>query len=341
MISFPWDNTSSTNLDRNVSSDTLAEKYFHAIAGANSGIYAPVGAQGSVSAGTGMTVVVQPVAGVIIGRIFAEADVRTLTIQASESLDRIDTVVIRRDKAGRACDLYIVKGTAATTPVRPALTRSGDVYEVGIADLFIAKNTTSITNERITDTRSETARCQIIPVVGSIDTTSMFNQYQAALDAYLDIVAAALDETLAGNLQNQINVIDGILDKFRLNQAPIYSASSTYALGDYVMYDNYFYKCTTAITVAEAWNAAHWTQTSIGAELDQLNTNLTAVEGTLAIGATSITLTDARLTATSNIIPMTSIWGVNPLTITKNVGNVVMTFPAQTVAVTVGVEIHG
>lgn len=212
MISFPWDNTSSTNLDRNVSSDTLAEKYFHAIAGANSGIYAPVGAQGSVSAGTGMTVVVQPVAGVIIGRIFAEADVRTLTIQASESLDRIDTVVIRRDKAGRACDLYIVKGTAATTPVRPALTRSGDVYEVGLADLFIAKNTTSITNERITDTRSETARCQIIPVVGSIDTTTMFNQYQAALDAYLDIVAAALDETLAGNLQAQIDDIQGLTE---------------------------------------------------------------------------------------------------------------------------------
>lgn len=75
--------------------------------------------------------------------------------------------------------------------------------------------------------------------------------------------------------------------------------------------------------------------------VDTLSTRLTAVEGTLAIGATSITLTDARLTATSNIIPMTSKWGVNPLTITKNVGNVVMTFPAQTVAVTVGVEIHG
>ena len=75
--------------------------------------------------------------------------------------------------------------------------------------------------------------------------------------------------------------------------------------------------------------------------LDTVDMKLNAVEGTLAIGATSITLTDARLTAVSNIIPMTSKWGVSPLTITKNVGNVIMTFPAQTEAITVGVEIHG
>lgn len=38
-----------------------------------------------------------------------------------------------------------------------------------------------------------------------------------------------------------------------------YSSSSTYAVGDLVVYDNAIYECTTAITTAEAWNSAHWT----------------------------------------------------------------------------------
>lgn len=41
---------------------------------------------------------------------------------------------------------------------------------------------------------------------------------------------------------------------------PYYSSSSTYALGDKVRYGKKLYKCTTAITTAEAWTAAHWTQ---------------------------------------------------------------------------------
>lgn len=41
--------------------------------------------------------------------------------------------------------------------------------------------------------------------------------------------------------------------------APAYSATSLYDLDDMVLYGGYVYRCTTAITVAEAWNAAHWT----------------------------------------------------------------------------------
>ena len=38
-----------------------------------------------------------------------------------------------------------------------------------------------------------------------------------------------------------------------------YDATSTYALGDYVIYDGALYECTTAISTAEAWNSSHWT----------------------------------------------------------------------------------
>ena len=46
-----------------------------------------------------------------------------------------------------------------------------------------------------------------------------------------------------------------------------YSASSTYAVGDYCIHDGQFYRCTTAISTAEAWNSAHWTEVTVADEL--------------------------------------------------------------------------
>lgn len=64
--------------------------------------------------------------------------------------------------------------------------------------------------------------------------------------------------------------------------APAYSTSGTYAVGDYVNYNGAIYRCTTAITTAEAWTAGHWTAVTLGADLEgqvsDLKTQLTAIE---------------------------------------------------------------
>lgn len=73
----------------------------------------------------------------------------------------------------------------------------------------------------------------------------------------------------------------------------------------------------------------------------ELITSLTVVTGTLSIGATSITISNARITTNSILDFYTSIYGVNPSTVTVSAGKVVLTFPAQAVAMTVGVRING
>lgn len=47
------------------------------------------------------------------------------------------------------------------------------------------------------------------------------------------------------------------------NLADRYDATSTYAVGDYCIYGGQLYKCTTAISTAEAWDSTHWTATDI------------------------------------------------------------------------------
>lgn len=58
--------------------------------------------------------------------------------------------------------------------------------------------------------------------------------------------------------------------------APKYSSTSTYNIGDYVLYNNNstsykLYKCNTTISAGESWTPAHWTQTTIMNEIKQLS----------------------------------------------------------------------
>ncbi len=53
--------------------------------------------------------------------------------------------------------------------------------------------------------------------------------------------------------------------------AHAYDATATYDVGDYVLYNDHLYRCTTAITTAEAWTAGHWTQIVLGDDVSDLN----------------------------------------------------------------------
>jgi hypothetical protein len=55
-----------------------------------------------------------------------------------------------------------------------------------------------------------------------------------------------------------------------------YSSSTTYALGSYCIYNNLLYRCTTAITTAEAWNSNHWTQIVLADDVE-LKTSIQAI----------------------------------------------------------------
>lgn len=59
-----------------------------------------------------------------------------------------------------------------------------------------------------------------------------------------------------------------------VTNAAEYSSAQTYSLGDYCTHDGKLYRCTTAITEAEAWTEAHWTETSVTAELIAIYTAL-------------------------------------------------------------------
>ena len=67
--------------------------------------------------------------------------------------------------------------------------------------------------------------------------------------------------TTAKNLVGAINEIEagGGGGSSNANLAPDYDATSTYAVGDWCIYNGTLYQCNTAISTAEAFDSTHWT----------------------------------------------------------------------------------
>ena len=127
---------------------------------------------------SGLTVNVSPGSALIKGTDATEDRTRTLSFNAADKeYMRIDTVVLRWNASleVRSIDLYVVKGTPSIAPKRPALQRiEGQIWELGLCDVNIPANTTSMKNARITDTRLEKARCGIVTPFAEFDTTSFY-----------------------------------------------------------------------------------------------------------------------------------------------------------------------
>ena len=59
-------------------------------------------------------------------------------------------------------------------------------------------------------------------------------------------------------------ILDTVNNTAKIVQVAAFDATKTYALNDEVIHGGIAYKCSTAITVAAAWNATEWTALAAG-----------------------------------------------------------------------------
>lgn len=81
-----------------------------------------------------------------------------------------------------------------------------------------------------------------------------------------------------------------------------YDPTSSYAVGDYCIYDNVRYVCNTAIASGgETWNSAHWDVDKVDDDISALNRNLSnLIKYVLIQGTTSTSGALALPTAVAN-----------------------------------------
>ena len=68
-----------------------------------------------------------------------------------------------------------------------------------------------------------------------------------------------------------VTTAQGVVDAFgiflAISAAAAYDPEGSYAVGDYCTHGGKLHKCSTPIESGEEWNAAHWTATTVAAEL--------------------------------------------------------------------------
>ena len=85
-------------------------------------------------------------------------------------------------------------------------------------------------------------------------------------------------QTTSKNLVGAINEVaqggGGGGGSSNANIAPDYDSTATYDVGDWCIYNGTLYQCTTAITVAEAFDPTHWTAKKVVDAFDDIDTAL-------------------------------------------------------------------
>lgn len=136
-----------------------------------------------VKANDNMSVTIEPGYCNIGGktRHFEEQTVLDLEV-ASGTLNRIDTVILRRNDTDRNIYLMIQTGGASKSPTAPEIVRGDVIYDLKLAEIHITAGTIKITQADITDCRMLSDVCGwVAATVKEID----FTQIQAQFDSYL------------------------------------------------------------------------------------------------------------------------------------------------------------
>lgn len=170
--------------DRTYNADQMST-YFEGLV--SDGVFADVGNGMQVKAGTGMQVQVESGRLLIDCKWLKNTAAYPITINAAHvTLSRYTAIVARLDYTARTITLLTKDGTPASSPSKPAVTRTQTVKELCLAYVLVKRGVTSITQADIQDVRANTDICGLVTgLVEQLDTSEMFIQYETAYQQQL------------------------------------------------------------------------------------------------------------------------------------------------------------
>ena len=124
-----------------------------------------------------------------------------------------------------------------------------------------------------------------------------------------------------------VTALETKVDALSADVSDAYNPASTYLKGDYCIYNNTLYRCTTEITTAEAWNAAHWTATTVAKEIKN-RTLFYQAQGVSAGSGTIVTIDDDRITENHvlmKFVPANGSAVTSGITCTTSAGRAILT----------------
>ena len=148
----------------------------------NSGVLSNPATNLQVIAGSNMSVIIKGGFAIVDNKYFEmDADEEIQIESADVILDRIDTIVLRKDINTRDVDYVYKVGAPAVNPIRKELERNNTAYEILLCEIYVRKQATQISQSDITDTRLDTNVCGVITgLISQVDTSELYTQYETA-----------------------------------------------------------------------------------------------------------------------------------------------------------------
>lgn len=179
----------SVNGDRVYSAEQMSEMFDGLI---SDGVFQNVGGAMRVVASNGLNVNVST-GRARINSHWAKVDTaHAITLNSAHvTLNRYTAICLRVDFANREIKLIAIDGTNATAPTKPEPVRNEYYYDMILAYIYVGAGVTEIKQSNIEDTRANTDLCGIVSsLIQNIDTSELYDQYNAAYVEQLDTMAA-------------------------------------------------------------------------------------------------------------------------------------------------------
>ena len=190
--------------DREYNAENMSD-YLNLLVG--SGVFPNPSTNLQVMASSGFNLVVKAGSAWINGKKMENTTDYSITLDGSDVLlNRIDRVIFYLDTQAREMGIDVIKGTPATNPVAPDLTRTATRQEYCLATVAINKQVSAISQADITDTRADSDVCGwVAGLIQQVDTSTLFNQWQTAYSNYYAAVQQQLNDFME-TLQTTLRV---------------------------------------------------------------------------------------------------------------------------------------
>lgn len=177
MITYGFFN--SLDNDRKYNAESF-NTFFEGLISSN-GIFENVDGAFKVNAATGLSVNVATGKALVNNHWVKNDAVEIVNINAAHNLfARYDMICLRWIESERSVELCYVAGSASSTPVKPLPIKTTTQYDIVLAYVYIAPNSSNITTANIQDCRYDTALCGVIHgLIEQVDTSTLYNQYLA------------------------------------------------------------------------------------------------------------------------------------------------------------------
>ena len=197
------------NSDRTYSADEMNRPYKRVI---SNGVFAtPNGTPSTdlqVTASSGMNIICKKGEGLFGDKWFENPSGIAITVPSNTgTVPRIDSVLVQVDTrtSGRVGNIVHRTGTPASSPVPPAINQVEGVIEYRLANIRVNAGVSSITQSMITDRRGSSDCPWVTSLIYQVDTSTLYDQWQAAYAEYFEEEKALWDAWYA-HLTEELDV---------------------------------------------------------------------------------------------------------------------------------------